>query len=484
MDRLSAYAARESEAMSPEQKQKKESEAVARLLGKVSISDSSADASDKQANGDALHKLNEPAESTPEPTAVDMALAAKAKTDGQNNNIKGIPDDIKLFEIFHEQVMSLAKLQRLPLCDTIALLVSLTNLALNIYPDRLDYVDQVLVFANEKVAQYTNHADLHSQQSQSNILNLLLAPLKAYFSIFTALSLPNFIPLLHAQPYPTRRAVAGEIARTLLKNQIKIESEENLKAVLEILRVLIKEGTQQSSGYPGGPLQRKGVESEETLEEQGWLARMVHLIQNSKNETQFKLLQTAQKAFSEGHERIKHTYPPLIMSCFTLARRFKKREHLTENYSAQTSTLYKFVHSLLTALYTRVSGFNDMALRLYVSCGQIADQTEHEEIAYESFAQAFTVYEEAISDSRAQFQAVCVIASALHQTRHFGRDNYDTLITKCALHGSKLLKKPDQCRAVYLASHLWWMTPMAVLGEENGEKVRHILQGANQRESY
>jgi vacuolar protein sorting-associated protein 35 len=25
------------------------------------------------------------------------------------------------------------------------------------------------------------------------------------------------------------------------------------------------------------------------------------------------------------------------------------------------------------------------------------------------------------------------------------------------LHGSKLLKKPDQCRAVYLASHLWWV---------------------------
>jgi len=32
------------------------------------------------------------------------------------------------------------------------------------------------------------------------------------------------------------------------------------------------------------------------------------------------------------------------------------------------------------------------------------------------------------------------------------------LITKCALHGSKLLKKPDQCRAVCAASHLWWAT--------------------------
>jgi vacuolar protein sorting-associated protein 35 len=126
---------------------------------------------------------------------------------------------------------------------------------------------------------------------------------------------------------------------------------------------------------------------------------------------------------------------------------------------------------MLSSLYARVNGFNDMALRLFVACGQIADQTGHEEVAYEFFAQAFTVYEEAISDSRAQFQAVCVIAGALHQSRGFGKENYDTLITKCALHGSKLLKKPDQCRAVYLASHLFWATPVTALGEEDTKDV-------------
>ena len=43
----------------------------------------------------------------------------------------GIPEDIQLFEIFYEQVMTLSKLQqRLQVWDTMALLVSLTNLAL------------------------------------------------------------------------------------------------------------------------------------------------------------------------------------------------------------------------------------------------------------------------------------------------------------------------------------------------------------------
>lgn len=102
----------------------------------------------------------------------------------------------------------------------------------------------------------------------------------------------------------------------------------------------------------------------------------------------------------------------------------------------------------------------------------MADQCGFEEFSYEFFAQAFTIYEDSISDSRAQFQAVCILASALHGTRGFGKENYDTLITKAALHGSKLLKKPDQCRAVYLASHLWWAVENQQKEDEDAKDVR------------
>lgn len=342
------------------------------------------------------------------------------------------------------------------------------------YPDRLDYVDQVLSFANEKVQQYANSADLHSQISQSNILSLLLAPIKAYVSLFTALALPHFIPLLHAQPFPTRRAVAGEVARSLLRNETKITSVDDFEGVLEILKVIIKEGVQQPSGYAGGPAQRRPMETEETIEEQGWLARMVHLIQSDSNDTQFKLLQTAHKHFAEGNDRVKYTTPALITQSLKLARRYKTREHLDDNWSSQSSALYKFMHKAISTLYTRVNGAAELSLRLFISCGQVADQSNFEEVAYEFFAQAFTIYEESISDSRSQFQAVCVIASGLHTTRNFSKENYDTLITKCALHGSKLLKKPDQCRAVYLASHLWWATEIRAKGEEDPKTVSRM----------
>ena len=231
---------------------------------------------------------------------------------------------------------------------------------------------------------------------------------------------------------------------------------------------------QQPGGYPGVPSQRRGAETDETIEEQGWLSRIIHLIHSSDNDTQFKLLQVSQRAFADGNERIRYTTPPLITSCVKLARRYKTREHYDDNWSSQSSALYKFMHNSLSALYTRVNGAAEICLRLFVSCGQIADQTGFEEVAYEFFAQAFTIYEEAVSDSRSQFQAVCIIAGALHGTRGFTKENYDTLITKCALHGSKLLKKPDQCRAVYLASHLWWAVDIPAKGEEDAKNVGHL----------
>jgi vacuolar protein sorting-associated protein 35 len=487
MDRLSQYAARESEAQPTEDKQKREEEAIAKLLEKIELdkqkkveqpspTETNGDQAGPEANGASDEPASEPepakeeTEATPTEASTETAVETVNGTDGSDDTKSvGIPESIKLYEIFFEQVMNLVNAQHLPIQDTTALLVSLANLALNIYPDRLDYVDQILDYANQKVKQHANSADLHSPEAQNNILNLLLAPMKSYVSLFTALSLPTYVPLLHSQTYPTRRAVAGEVARSLQRNQTKISTLPSLEGVLEILKVIIKEGTQQPAGYPG-VAQRKAMETDETIEEQGWLARIIHLISSDNNDTQFKLLQMTRKAYAEGNERIKFTTPALITAAMKLARRYKTREHYDDNWESQLSALYKFMHASLSALSTRVPTAAELCIRLFVACGQIADQTGPEAVSYEFFVQAFTIYEEQISDSRAQFQAVCIIAGALHESRNFSRENYDALITKCAQHGSKLLKKPDQCRAVYLASHLWWAVPIAAKGEADDEK--------------
>ncbi|KAK4189450.1 vacuolar protein sorting-associated protein 35 [Podospora australis] len=509
MDRLSSYAERESQDETEDDRGQMEEEALATLLEKVKLAKSDAEnqptPSAPQDTGDSstadnhnenegdhdaastaetLQRDNNPAPSIAETeaTAVDGADAEPAK------KRRGIPENVRLYEIFFGQVKNLVQAQHLPIQDTIALCVSLTNLALNIYPERLDYVDQIFDYANSKVKEHANSADLHSPPAQQSLLALLQSPLRRYVSIFTALALPTYVPLFQSQTYPTRRAVAGEVARNLLKNHTLITTPSQLENVLEILKVLIKEGSQAPSGYPGVVQPRaRAMETDETMEEQGWLARLIHLLHSEDNDTQFRLLQMTRKAYADGNERIRTTTPPLITAGLKLARRFKTREHYDDNWSSQSSALFKFLHSAISTLYTRVngSGAAELSLRLFCSCGQIADQTGFEEVAYEFFAQAFTVYEEAVSDSKAQFQAVAVIASALHRTRNFGKENYDTLITKCAQHASKLLRKPDQCRAVYLASHLWWATPIAGNNEDedadlyrDGKRVLECLQRA------
>jgi len=144
------------------------------------------------------------------------------------------------------------------------------------------------------------------------------------------------------------------------------------------------------------------------------------------------------------------------------------------DWEARTSSLCKFIHQLITILYHKVEA-PDLCLRLFILAAQVADDCRLEELSYEFFVQTFVVYEESISESRSQLQAITGIISALQSSRVFGTDNYDTLVTKAALHGSKLLKKSHQATAVLYASHMWWQTD--VPGREKEETVsRHQLK--------
>lgn len=83
-----------------------------------------------------------------------------------------------------------------------------------------------------------------------------------------------------------------------------------------------------------------------------------------------------------------------------------------------------------------------------------------------SFLQAFSLYEEEISDSKAQLAAITLIIATIEQMACFGEENHEPLRTQCALAASKLLKKPDQCRGVGVCSHLFWSGKSAANNHE------------------
>lgn len=70
--------------------------------------------------------------------------------------------------------------------------------------------------------------------------------------------------------------------------------------------------------------------------------------------------------------------------------------------------------------------------------------------------QAFTLYEEAVPDSRSEVAALHAIVGALISCRVFDSDDRAALAHKATGYSAKLLKRGDQCRAVLACSHLYW----------------------------
>ncbi|KAG6899335.1 hypothetical protein C0993_011123 [Termitomyces sp. T159_Od127] len=512
IDRLAAYAAREAENEDPEETKRQEEAAARRLAEKVKLQKAKV-----RENG--VYRISSPNvesnawgsdDGTPETpaTALESTISsptADAPNSGSGNidkgkekegspvrKFRGIPEDVPLFEVFWKQVVELIKARPdLSIQDLTALLVSLTNLSLSCYPDRLEYVDQILGFTAEKCQEFKDSSDLHTPQTINNLAALLIAPINSYQSVLTLLAIPNYTPLLTKQLFSTRRSIAHSIISSVLKNETIIEAPEDVDGVLDLCHVLIKDqsdssvaGTNNSANMNIKDSRRQGpysVEREEMAEEQGWVARMVHLFRAETLDVQFELLQIARKHFEAGGERMRFTFPALITSSIKLCRRYKNHEHVEPDWQNKVSTILKFARQLTSILSTQIEA-PTIALRLFLLSAQISDECGFEDLTYDLYVQAFSVYEDSISESRAQLQAITLIIGTLAGAKVFGVDNYDTLITKAALHGAKLLKKSHQSTAVGLASHLWWQEAMPNSDVDTDGEKKEVLEKATVKE--
>jgi len=122
----------------------------------------------------ATEEPQSPVPETQTTAATDISISVKGKEKEEESlqKFRGIPTDVQLFEVFWKQVVELIKVgiffplrmsfsnivrqarPDLSIQDITALLVSLTNLSLSCYPDRLEYVDQVLAFAAERIKDF------------------------------------------------------------------------------------------------------------------------------------------------------------------------------------------------------------------------------------------------------------------------------------------------------------------------------------------
>ena len=152
MDRLSSYAARESESEPQEDRKKTEEEAILRLLEKLKISKEAKEKTTKKdpteakaPNGERANggeSVERPSDNSEDqdPPQNESTTTEETEDEPILRKNRGIPGNVKLYSIFFDQVTNLVNAQRLHINDTMALLVSLTNLALyaSLLLDRMD----------------------------------------------------------------------------------------------------------------------------------------------------------------------------------------------------------------------------------------------------------------------------------------------------------------------------------------------------------
>ncbi|GAB4852552.1 Vacuolar protein sorting-associated protein 35B [Ancistrocladus abbreviatus] len=351
----------------------------------------------------------------------------------------------------------------MPIVGAITLYTSLLTFTLRVHPDRLDYIDQVLGACVKKLS---GKPKLEDRKATKQVVALLSAPLEKYNDAVTALTLSNYPRVMDYLDSGTNKVMAMVIIQNILKNDTCISTADQVEALFELIKGLIMD--------IDGPTEDE-LDEEDFKEEQNSVARLIHMLYNDDPDEMFKIICTVRKhIMTGGAQRLPFTIPPLIFSALKLVRRVQGQdgEVVGEKMPATPKKIFQLVNQTIEALSSVPSP--DVALRLYLQCAEAANDCDLEPIAYEFFTQAFILYEEEIADSKAQFTAIHLIIGTLQRMNVFGVENRDTLTHKATGYSAKLLKKPDQCRAVYACSHLFWVDDQD--GIKDGERVLLCLK--------
>ncbi|XP_048502677.1 vacuolar protein sorting-associated protein 35B isoform X1 [Beta vulgaris subsp. vulgaris] len=351
----------------------------------------------------------------------------------------------------------------MPIVGAITLYTSLLMFTLRVHPDRLDYVDLVL---GACVRKLSGKPKLEDSRATKQIIALLSAPLDKYNDAVTALTLSNYPRIMDYLDNDTNKIMAMVIIQNILKNYTCISTADQVEALFELIKGLIKD-------IDGSPVDE--LDEEDFKEEQNSVARLIHMLYNDDPDEMLKIICTVQRhIMSGGQRRLPFTVPPLVFSALKLVRRLQGQDGEADGEEAPASPkkIFRLMNQTIDALSFVPSP--DLALRLYLQCAEAASDCDLEPMAYEFFTQAFILYEEDIADSKAQFTAIHLIIGTLQRMNVFGVENRDTLTHKATGYSAKLLKKADQCRAVYACSHLFWVDDHD--GSRDGERVLLCLK--------
>lgn len=390
-----------------------------------------------------------------------------------DNNQEGDEKKETLFEIFSKQISAIIKSRpNMPIQDIVALHTTVLNLALKCYADRVEYVDKVL----EITEQIFNNMNLDHIQSNTQVskelIKMLKIPVDAYKNILKVLELKHYATLFEHLDFLGRKAICQYILTNALENETMITTQAEVDSLFQIMSPLVSDPSDKPADYE--------QDSEDFLEEQTLIARAIHLMRTDNLDEQYLILNTIRKHCSNsGKERIKFTLPPIVFRAYELAYRYKENAAEDSKWEKKCEKIFKFCFQTIEALI-KFELEAELPFRLYLQ-GSIAlceiNYENCEDIAYEFISQAIGLYDDEISTNK--LSAITQIIGTCQNILHiFGEENCDTLRQICVNKAAKLLKKPDQCRAVAMSSNLFWNCKSRKDGIslKDGQKVTDCLR--------
>ena len=301
----------------------------------------------------------------------------------------------------------------------------------------------------------------------------------------------------------THKELATKIIQTIVEGGTRISSVEKVSMLFRFISPLIRDA---DGGSAAADLDDEDIEEEQVL-----VAKLIHSLYNDDATVHHAILLTAKEELMPGgSRRTRHTLPALGFSTLQIVRRIAKASPpqppssdtdappVTAEVLLQVSVCHAVPHPFRLSTYLMecwyhlrmiAVGPGDMrppcwcplpahdspeadalSRALGVRRGPLGtsylpifsrgacESPDHHNICPSRLLciQAFTLYEEGVSDQRHLVTALHSIIGTLQRCHVLGPENRDVLVFNAAAYASKLLKRSDQCKAVCSCSHLYW----------------------------
>ena len=364
------------------------------------------------------------------------------------------------FSRFHEHLAGLAPVaatgEAVPGVSTfepVALLElydALLTFSLAVYPKRLGYIEATLSACLALLESSPKGLAVTNAKAAKVLFGLVSRPLEHFSAVLAILQLSSWPPLLAHLSFGKQKEVAAVLVGAVIAQGVQITASADAGKLLAFVNPLMLDDPDDEVDQDAA---REKAIDEDTAAELGPVSRLIHAFSSPSTDDQCRILNaTHRQASNAAHRRSPFALVPVVFACLPLARAIKVRVDNGETVEVGVHKLLSFV---ATIIQTLVPLAPNLALRLCLLSAHVADTVGEEGDAYEFFTQAFTTYEEAVSESRAQLAAVTHACATLHHTKRFDAETYDTPATKNTQYSARLLKKPDQCRAVVKAAMLF-----------------------------